>query len=138
MEEKITKQQLRDACRYARAKLPPEEKKERDREICERIAQTPEFRRAKKVFLYVPMPGEIDLIPLAKLCRREKKTIAFPVSAPTSNRMTFRVLRQGDKLTPGAYGIPEPPQDAPVCVPDRQTLCILPGLCFPSSGHIFP
>ena len=135
MEEKITKQQLRDACRYARAKLPPEEKKKRDREICERIAQTPEFRRAKKVFLYVPMPGEIDLIPLAKLCRREKKTIAFPVSDPTSNRMTFRVLRQGDKLTPGAYGIPEPPQDAPVCVPDRQTLCILPGLCFDRRGN---
>lgn len=135
MEEKITKQQLRDACRYARAKLSAEEKKERDREICERIAQTPEFRRAKKVFLYAPMPGEIDLIPLAKRCRREKKTIAFPVSDPASNRMTFRALRQGDKLTPGAYGIPEPPQEAPVCVPDRRTLCILPGLCFDRTGN---
>lgn len=135
MEDRISKKQLRDACRYARAKLPPEEKKERDREICEIIAQTPEFRRAKKVFLYVPMPGEIDLIPLAKQCRKEKKTLAFPVSDPASGRMTFRILRPGDKLTPGAYGIPEPPQDAPVCVPDRQTLCILPGLCFDRKGN---
>ena len=71
MEETVSKKKLRDACRYARAKLPPEEKKARDEAICSLIAQSPEFRRAKKVFLYVPMAGEIDLIPLAKRCRRE-------------------------------------------------------------------
>ena len=101
MEETVSKKKLRDACRYARAKLPPEEKKARDEAICSLIAQSPEFRRAKKVFLYVPMAGEIDLIPLAKRCRREGKTIAFPVTEVGSDRLTFRTLRQGDKLAAG-------------------------------------
>lgn len=135
MEETIGKKKLRDACRYARAKLPPEEKKKRDEAICSLIAQSAEFRRAKKVFLYVPTAGEIDLIPLAKRCRREKKTIAFPVTDPVDNRLTFRVLRQGDKLAAGAYGIPEPPADAPICMADRSTLCILPGLCYDRQGN---
>lgn len=135
MEETVSKKKLRDACRYARAKLPPEEKKARDEAICSLIAQSPEFRRAKKVFLYVPMAGEIDLIPLAKRCRREGKTIAFPVTEVGSDRLTFRALRQGDKLAAGAYGIPEPPADAPICMADRHTLCILPGLCYDRSGN---
>ena len=135
MEETVSKQKLRDACRYARTKRSPEEKRTLDAAICERIVQTPEFRRAKKVLLYAPLAGEIDLIPLAKRCRREKKTIAFPVTDPVDNRLTFRILRQGDKLAPGTYGIPEPPPDAPVCVPDRNTLCILPGLCYDRSGN---
>ena len=135
MEETVSKKKLRDACRYARAKLPPEEKKARDEAICSLIAQSPEFRRAKKVFLYVPMAGEIDLIPLAKRCRREGKTIAFPVTEVGSDRLTFRALRQGDKLAAGAYGIPEPPANAPICMADRHTLCILPGLCYDRSGN---
>lgn len=135
MPEIVTKAQLRAACKRKRETLQPEEKKRLDRAICENLAGCAEFRRAKKVFLYVPLPGEIDLIPLAKLCRRQKKTLAFPVTDPQTDRLTFRVLRQGDRLSPGAYGVPEPPPDAPVCLPDRHTFCVLPGLCFDRAGN---
>lgn len=136
MEERIvTKQQLRDACRRVRKNVSSEQKKERDRLICEKIAETAEFRRAKQVFLYVPISGEVDLIPLAKRCRKERKTIAFPVTDPLTDRLTFRTFRPGDQLSPGTYGIPEPPQDAPICAPDSHTLCILPGLCFDRQGN---
>lgn len=135
MPEIITKAQLRAACKRKRETLQPEEKKRLDRAVCENLAGCAEFRRAKKVFLYVPLPGEIDLIPLAKLCCRQKKTLAFPVTDPRTDRLTFRVLRQGDKLERGAYGIPEPPPDAPVCLPDRHTFCVLPGLCFDREGN---
>ncbi|MDY3864478.1 MAG: 5-formyltetrahydrofolate cyclo-ligase [Eubacteriales bacterium] len=135
MEGAITKDRLREACRRARERLTPEERTESDRAICDAIAASPEFRRAKKVFLYVPIAGEVDLIPLAKVCRKEKKLLAFPVTDPVTDALTFRVFRRGDRLTPGAYGIPEPPQDAPVCSADRRTLCILPGLCFDRDGN---
>ena len=135
MSELIGKDRLREACRHARGALPQEERDRIDREICERVAASPEFRRAKKVFLYVPMPGEIDLIPLAKICRKEKKTLAFPVTDPVTDGLTFRVFRRGDKLSPGAYGIPEPPPGAPICTADRHTLCILPGLCYDRDGN---
>ena len=38
-------------------------------------------------------------------------------------------------MTRGAYNIPEPPADAPLCVPDAHTLCILPGLSFDLEGN---
>ena len=135
MEGAITKDRLREACRRARERLTPEERTESDRAICDAIAASPEFRRAKKVFLYVPIAGEVDLIPLAKVCRKEKKLLAYPVTDAVTDALTFRVFRRGDRLTPGAYGIPEPPQDAPVCSADRRTLCILPGLCFDRDGN---
>lgn len=135
MTEGVTKQQLRDACRAVRAGLAPDIKKERDTAICRQIAQLTEFRRAGQVLLYAPLPGEINLLPLAKLCLRKGKTVAFPVTDPVTGRLTFRALRRGDRLAPGAYGVPEPPADAPVCLPDKKTLCVLPGLCFDRCGN---
>lgn len=135
MAQRFTKQQLRDFCRTVRAGLAPEIKKERDTAICRQIAQLNEFRRAEQVLLYAPLPGEINLLPLAKLCLRQGKTVAFPVTDPVTGRLTFRILRQGDRLALGAYGVPEPPADAPVCLPDRKTLCVLPGLCFDRHGN---
>ena len=38
-------------------------------------------------------------------------------------------------MTRGAYNIPEPPPESPLCVPDAHTLCILPGLSFDLEGN---
>lgn len=131
----MTKQELRAYFKKKRAELPKETKKEWDRAIAERIEGSPYFRRATAILLYAPTSGEIDLVPLVRAARRTGKRIGFPRCDTKTNTMQFFELLPGAKLIPGAYGIPEPPQDAPLLEADRHTLCILPALTFSADGH---
>ncbi len=114
--------------------LSPERKKELDAAIVSHIAASEVFQNASMLLLYAPMPEEINLLPLARLARKAGKPIAFPKCDKETNTMRFYILKEDARLTPGAYNIPEPPADAPLCVPDSRALCLLPGLSFDLSG----
>lgn len=129
-----SKQEFRRALKERRAAIPSEQKKEWDRTIVERIASSNEFARATTLLIYAPMPGEINLLPLVRVAWRLGKRVAFPRCDVATTTMRFYELLPGTKLIEGAYRIPEPPAEAPLCTPDRETLCILPGLTFDPSG----
>ncbi len=133
--EGMTKQQLRQELKSLRNAIPPEGKRRLDHLIQRRIASSRAFRTAKTVLLYAPVNGEIDLLPLVRLCRRQGKQVGFPVTDTGSKTIRFRQLTPEGRLSPGAYGIPEPPADAPLCRIDSRTLCLLPGLSFDRSGN---
>lgn len=130
----MDKQELRAYLKQKRAEIPPEQKKDADRRIVETIAASPCFQQADTVLLYAPHGSEIDLIPLVRLARKNGKKVAFPRCDPETNTMQFFVLESDSRLVKGAYGIFEPPSDAPPCNPDESTLCILPGLSFDPEG----
>lgn len=131
----MTKQELRAFFQEKRAALQKETKAEWDRAIVERIEASPYFRRAKTVLLYAPVKGEIDLVPLVRAARRAGKRVGFPKCDLKSNTLQFFELLPGAKLIKGAYGIPEPAQDAPPLEADKHTLCLLPALTFSADGH---
>lgn len=130
----MDKQELRAYLKQKRAEIPPEQKKKADRIIVETIAASSAFRRAETVLLYAPRGSEIDLIPLVRLARGGGKRVAFPRCDTETNTMRFFVLESDARLVKGAYGIFEPPLDAPLCETDESTLCILPGLSFDPEG----
>ena len=131
----MTKQQLRQELGPLRDAIPPEGKRRLDELIRRRIASSRAFRSAGTVLFYAPVRGEIDLLPLVRLCRRQGKQVGFPITDTGSRTICFRQLTPKDRLSPGAYGIPEPPADAPLCTVDSRTLCLLPGLCFDRRGN---
>ena len=132
----MTKNELRALCKERRAAIPPDGKRKLDALICRRIAGSAEFKRAGTVLLYAPIKGEIDLLPLIAICRKQGKRVAFPVTDMQSGTMIFKYLDEGKKLIPtGKWHIPEPPADAEICMPDADTLCILPALCFDEAGN---
>ena len=131
----MTKQELRAYFRQKRQELDPAKKTEMDKAIVDRIAASPWFRRAKAILLYAPVKGEIDLVPLLRAARRAGKQVGFPRCNAETNTMQFFALLPGQKLLPGAYGIPEPPADAPLIEADRHTLCLVPALTFSADGH---
>ncbi len=131
----MTKNDLRKALRERRASFPKEQTKSWDEAIVTHLLHSDLFQNASMLLLYVPMEGEIALLPLARAARGMGKPIAFPRCDVQTGTMAFYFLAPEAKLSPGAYGIPEPPADAPLCTPDEQALCILPGLSFDLSGN---
>lgn len=130
----MTKQELRAECKRRRSAIPPEGKRKLDELIRRRIVETEEFQRAETVLLYAPVKGEIDLLPLAAVCRRLGKEVGFPISMADGS-LTFRSPASGERLMTGAYGIPEPAPTAKPSTLNEKTLCILPGLSFDADGN---
>lgn len=129
-----TKQEFRRALKERRATIPPEKRRTWDRAIIERIVASDEFQKAQTLLIYAPMKDEINLLPLVKIAWRCGKTVAFPKCDTATTTMRFYALTPNTRLVRGAYDIPEPPEEAPLCVPDEHTLCILPGLSFDPTG----
>ncbi len=135
MREGLNKDRLRKLLKERRAAIPPEKKKELDEAIVSRIAASDVFARADVLLLYAPLSGEVNLLPLVRLARKEGKAVAFPRCDTETNTMRFYLLLPEARLLPGAYGIPEPPKDAPLCEPTPNTLCLLPALTFDIAGR---
>lgn len=132
--ESTEKEDLRTAFLQKRAALSLDEKKILDEKITARLTGLSVFRGASALLLYVPVRGEIDILPLVRAAREAGIRVAFPVCREES-RMEFRILEPGAKMVAGKYGIPVPPEGAPLCLPDRRTLCVVPGLAFDRSGY---
>jgi 5-formyltetrahydrofolate cyclo-ligase len=132
MMDKIT---LRGVLMQKRAEFSREERKGMDRDIAAGIIDSPLFKNASMLLIYAPLESEINLLPLAHVARKRGLAIAFPRCDKETNTMQFYILPEGQKLTPGAYGIPEPPEDAEVCIPDERALCIVPALSYDLSGN---
>ena len=131
----MDKKELRAELKQKRDSIELARKKQLDRAIVKRIAASREFQRANKVLLYAPHGSEINLLPLVRHAQSLGKTVAFPRCNVADCTLQFFVLAPDAKLVKGAYGIYEPAPDAPLCEPDAQTLCIVPGLSFDRSGH---
>ena len=132
MMDKIT---LRGVLLQKRAEFSREQRKELDRDIAAGIIDTSLLQNASMLLIYAPLENEINLLPLAHVARKRGLPIAFPRCDKETNTIQFYILPEGQKLSPGAYGIPEPPEDAPVCIPDRRALCIVPALSYDLSGN---
>ncbi len=129
------KEHLRARILAQRAAVSKEVAAKRDRAIITRILHSEAYKESHQILLYAPIKGEIDLIPLVRAARKDGKEIAFPRCDIASNTMQFHILTPDARLRPGAYGIYEPPADAPVCTPDEKTLCITPGTTFDRMGN---
>ena len=131
----MDKNTLRGTLMQKRAEFSPTERKQLDRTVAAGIADSPLFQKASMLLIYAPLENEINLLPLAHIARKRGLPIAFPRCDKETNTMRFYLLPEGKKLSPGAYGIPEPPEDAPLCVPDERAICIVPALSYDLAGN---
>ena len=80
-----------------------------------------------------PFRTEIDPRPLLRALARSGCVLALPVTPPrgSDDGLVFRLWREGDALVRSAFGVHEPPSDAPLVEPD---LVLTPLLAFDRSG----
>jgi 5-formyltetrahydrofolate cyclo-ligase len=105
----LSRQQLRTQLRKARRALTLPQQRQAARGLYRQLAQTPLFRRARHIALYIPNDGEIDPRMLLRAAQRRGKKTYLPVlSAWPRTKMVFQRVLPGEKFTPNRFRIPEP------------------------------
>lgn len=96
------------------------------------------YRRAKTLLIYDAVNLEIVTRPIVERALSDGIAVAYPRCERENHTMTFHFAKPSE-LSPGAYGICEPPGDAPAFDPSAscgdQTLCIVPALVYDRDGY---
>lgn len=128
------KARLRGEIRRRLLSLPPDQAARSDALICRRLLSLPEYAGARTVFAFAGVGWEIRLTDFLARALAEGKRVALPrVTGP--GRMEARVLCDLRRLVPGAFGIPEPPEDAALCPAEEIDFAVVPCVCCDISGR---
>lgn len=110
-----------------------EERQASDRLLFQRFLSLPQLAGCRSILLYYGVGQEPDtsqlIVPLSHL----GKALALPRCLP-DKQMEARWYRGADRLSPGAFGIPEPDESCPIVTRDNLSLILVPGLCFDERG----
>lgn len=118
-----------------RAALSPTEKQAIDRQILNELLNFPLYRQADYIFVYVSTPDEIDTHLLIKDALAAGKIVCVPRCERQKGEMTAREITSLGEVTPGRYGILEPPAAAKIIQPEQLELAIVPALACDTSGY---
>ena len=125
MTRQEEKKQLRAIVRRLEAALSPEYKIKSGRAIVRRLLAMPEYQEAQTVFCFVGTDREIDTRPIFEDILAAGKVLCVPLcTAP--GVMETRQITNLDQLSPGAFGISEPPASAPAVPVDTIDFAVLP------------
>ena len=111
------KEALRRELEAAERAMMPEEKRLSDSAILHHVLNTQEYRLARTVFAFVGRADEIDTRPLLEQILRDGKRLCVPLCT-SPGVMECREVPDLAVLHPGAYGISEPPDNAPAVPPE--------------------
>jgi 5-formyltetrahydrofolate cyclo-ligase len=128
------KQALRAGMKARLSALPPAEAASASARIRDRVIASDLFTRASVIMLFSPLPGEVDLRPIATQAHRLGKHICLPIS-DWAARKIVPVRGDMDRLVSGRYGLMEPHPDAPAAPVSGIGLVLVPGLAFDLAGH---
>ncbi len=81
---------------------------------------------------YWPVRDEIDPRPLMRRLIERAHACLLPVVRTRREPLIFRVWSPGMVLEPNAFGIPEPPEEAPKALPE---VLLVPLLAFDNAGY---
>lgn len=125
MTKQEEKQQLRRTVRDLEARLSPRYKAASSRAIAAHLLAMPEYQAAGTVFCFVGTAREIDTRPILADALAAGKALCVPLcTAP--GIMELRQVTALEALSPGAYGILEPPAAAPAVGVDEVDFAVLP------------
>lgn len=98
-------------------------------QLCARLIKTPEWQQAKKVLLYAPLEGEVDVLPLLK---KQGKDFYFP--SIQGDELHIRKISHESDFQASHFGIREPKDHCEFGACDQLDLVIVPGLAFDEKG----
>jgi len=130
------KRELRSYYRQMRDSLSADERRLSDEIILNRLNSLEQYKRAAVILTYVSTGSEVGTEKLIAQAVTDGKKVACPLCNKEGHIMTFHCISSLDELAVGAYGISEPRPDAPAVSAEdmAESICIVPGLAFDTSG----
>jgi len=104
MQKEMNKKQFREYCLKRLKKVSVVGRYKKDKLVLERLYRLIVQSNARKIMLYLPLKTEVDLYPLIKQLRREKRELYVPFMEGKS----FRVVKYRYPLEKKRFGIKEP------------------------------
>jgi 5-formyltetrahydrofolate cyclo-ligase len=127
------KEQLRRELDRRRRAVTPEVSRRAGRAVLGHLEACPAFRAAARVALYSAQPDELPTRPCYEALRERGVEALFPRTQPGG--LAFHSVRHWEELSPGRYGVLEPPEAAPLRPLEETDLVLVPGLAFDAQGN---
>ena len=127
-----TKQHLRQIMKKRRLELSEKERKQAAGAIIRPALELYRRHQPSLLALYYPLPGELDILPLADALWDRGARLLLPLTGETGGPLRFHPWERDSRLGPGPFGILQPSQTAgPELVP---RMIMLPLLAFDDRG----
>ena len=109
--------------------MRPAERRRSDVILLQRFLELPWTAEADTLLLFYGVGAEPDTGHLLLELWRQGKRVLLPKCLP-GRAMEARLVRSGDDLRPGAFGIPEPLDTCPTVDSGEIDLILVPALCY--------
>jgi len=131
------KKNLRAILTDCRIAITPTCARARSQEIARRILAADFYRGASRVVLYASIDNEVWTDSLLADALASRKTVMLPRYDRALHGFVAARVDAVEALAPGAFGILEPPADAPAAAPGelKGALVCVPGVAFGPKGQ---
>lgn len=131
------KKYLRAILTDCRAAITSERARARSRDIAQRLLAADFYHRAQTVLLYASTDNEVSTESILAAALAARKTVMLPRYDRARRRYEAAHVVAIEALVPGAFGILEPPADAPPASPGDLggALVCVPGVAFGKTGQ---
>lgn len=134
MTRQEEKQRLRRTIRQLESRLSPRYLEASGRAITAQLLAMPEYRAAGTVFCFAGFGREVDTRPILEDALESGKVLCVPLCAGPGEMELRRITALG-QLSPGAFGIPEPPADSAPVEADEVDFAVLPCVTCDRAGR---
>lgn len=131
----MKKKCLRNNSIAIRDKIPESVRKEKSRAIFSRLMSLDEYKKARRIFIFVSMGSEVETLHWLDELLREKEVL-IPATKKGDPEMKMARLLSKDELVENYWGLLELPED--LAREREETTCdfiITPGLAFDKKGY---
>ncbi len=130
----MTKTGIRRIIKQRKNETSPQDLAEKSRIIIGRLQEILQIREARRFFVYMDMPGEVQIRIFTQQCLSEGKEIAIPKME--GRDLHFYKIESFRNLTDGVWHIQEPdPQFCPCADDWEDAIMIMPGVAFDRTLH---
>ncbi len=130
------KNSIRSEAKEYRINLNTKVKKELDNKILNNLLSNKEIGESNTVLCYASTPIEVDTIDLINTLIQNGKNVALPRCVDRTRDMEFYLITSLDQTEKHTFGVMEPNPEVCEKLRDfRNSVCIIPGLCFDLEGY---